>query len=123
MPRRFFRRTGGGQWAAPALEDAGGFPTDGRELADRIAATLGLAPGALEVVDVADGEPDPRTPPLLEDQNRQPPPPPPTPGRVEATALSAFVTANPDPATWTNAQLRDALIRLIRNELRRNGLA
>lgn len=36
--------------------------------------------------------------------------------------LHEFVRDNPDPDTWTNAELRQALIRLIRIELRRRGL-
>lgn len=41
----------------------------------------------------------------------------------DAAPLHTFVRDNPDPATWTNAELRQALIRLIRIELRRRGMA
>lgn len=40
-------------------------PDDGTAYADAIAADLGLLPGALRVVDVDDGQPDPRTGALL----------------------------------------------------------
>ena len=44
------------------------------------------------------------------------------PADDDAAPLHAFVQAHPDPATWTNAELRQALIRLIRIELRRRGM-
>ena len=44
------------------------------------------------------------------------------PADEDAPPLAAFVRDNPDPDQWTNAQLRLALIRLIRIELRRRRL-
>jgi hypothetical protein len=76
---RAYRVIATGQWAGPLLEDAG-FPDDGLERADRVAETLGLQPGALEVVD---SETDPRTGELLEDPNVPPPPGPPDPNPDE----------------------------------------
>ena len=51
-----------------------------------------------------------------------PPPQAPPPPDADATDLRDFAETNPDPATWTNTQLRVALLRLIRIELRRRGL-
>lgn len=42
--------------------------------------------------------------------------------QTRAGAMKAFVEANPDPSTWTTAQLRTGLEWLIRLELRRRGL-
>ena len=109
MIHRMFRNKDTGQWAAAVLSqesfvkperrttivreefrgqvyehdriDEVDVPDDGREYADRVAADLGLAPGALEVVDVVDGEPDPRVgvllapePPKVDEQPQEPEP-------------------------------------------------
>jgi hypothetical protein len=34
----------------------------------------------------------------------------------------AILTALPDPSLWTNAQLKEGVVRLLRLELRRRGL-
>ena len=94
-----------GAWLDDQLAD-GAFRDDGRAWADRVAVAHGLPAGELLVVDTADVDPRP----------------PREPEQPDITPLHAFVLANPDPATWTNAELRTALIRLIRIELRRRGL-
>lgn len=97
---RAYRVKETGQWCAPLLEDRTFFD-DGEERAARVAATLGLAPDALEVVDA---DADPRVPPLLEDPNVLPPEPDPgsRPPRPETVALTAVRGAS------TLAQLRAA---------------
>lgn len=94
------------------------FPIPDSQAIEEVATALGVAPATVTVV-VTDtpAAPTVTIPPAVQ------PAPAATPARVDATALQAFVTANPDPAAWTNAQLRDALIRLVRNELRRHGIA
>ena len=64
MARRMFRVIETGQWCGAVLSDAA-FADDGTEYADRVAEGLGLAAGALEVVDLADEDPDPRSGDLL----------------------------------------------------------
>ena len=51
-----------------------------------------------------------------------PTPPEREPEQPDLTPLYEFARDNPDPATWTNAELRMALIRLIRIELRSRRL-
>lgn len=63
MKHRLFQVIATGAWAAAALSDDH-FPAD--DYVDRIAASLGLAPGTMQVVDIDDGESDPRTGDLLE---------------------------------------------------------
>lgn len=89
MKHRMFRVVATGQWAAAVVSDET-FNDDGTEYADRLATDLGLATGALEVVEVVDGEPDPRLGDLL-----LPAPPPAESGEPEPAA----------PAMRTNLRL------------------
>lgn len=84
LKHRMFRVTATGEWAAAVLSDET-FPDDGTEYADRVAADLGLPAGAVEVVHIDDGAPDPRTGAL-----RLPVPPAPP---VEAPPEPAMLTA------------------------------
>lgn len=125
--KRYFQVVATGQWLGPVFQDATFAANSGTRMANRVAETFGMPAGSLLAIDTADDAPDPRTGTLLAETI--PPPPPPTEeqvrqqaDRTEAEALKTFVTANPDPATWTNAQLREALIRLVRSNLRRHGL-
>lgn len=58
--KTYYRVKATGQWCAPSYENGGADP-------DAIAETLGLQPGAVEAVEVEDG--DPRTGDLLTDPN------------------------------------------------------
>lgn len=129
MPRRYFRHTDG-RWAAAAY-DNDRFEDAGEDLAERVAASLGLAPGTLRVVDVTGTAPDPRTGTHLSEPIPEPVPPSQdeiddaardAADTTDTTTLHAFLEANPDPAAWTNAQLRDGLVRLIRANLRAHRL-
>ena len=125
--KRYFQVIATGQWLAPVFQDAA-FPLNsGQRMANRVAETFGMPAGSLLAIDDDDDSPDPRTGALLAEEI--PPPPPPTEDQVrqaadrtEAEVLKTLVTANPDPATWTNPQLREAVIRLVRSNLRRHGL-
>lgn len=90
MIYRSYRVKETGQWAAPLMTD-GRFPDDNGR-ADRVAATLGLPTGSLEVVDA---ESDPRTGELIEDPNvtPEPEPPAPDPQKILLAALAKEWTA------------------------------
>ena len=125
--KRYFQVVATGQWLGPVFQDVAFAANSGQRMANRVAETFGLPSGALIAIDTEDNAPDPRMGTLLAEVI--PPPPPPTEDelrlqadRTEGGALASFVAANPDPATWTNAQLREALIRLIRSTLRRHRL-
>jgi hypothetical protein len=78
---RVLRVKATGQWCGPAIT-ADRIPDD-TTYADRVAETLGLEPGSLEVVDA---EEDPRTGELLPDPNVTPEPTAPGPTADERQA-------------------------------------
>lgn len=64
MIHRMFQVIETGAWCAPVLSDEQ-FPDDGAAYATQVALDLGLPGDALRVVDLPDGEPDPRVGDLI----------------------------------------------------------
>lgn len=77
--KRAFQVIATNAWAGPLLEDAT-FHDDGKAYAERVAETLGLAPGSLRVVD---GDADPRTGVLVNDPNVTEATPAPQPSKLD----------------------------------------
>ena len=92
---RAYRVRATGQWCGPLMED-GHFADDGTERAFAMAATLGLPPGSLEVVD---SDTDPRTGTLIEDPNVTPPPVPAAPPPFSRLLAALAADPNLSPAT------------------------
>ena len=103
----YYRVRATGQWCG-----AGQSQAQDPDWFARYEQALGLTAGTIEEVEA---DADPRIAPLLVE-----PPDPPivTPDTDDLEVLVAL----PDPATWTNAQLKEGVVRLLRLELRRRGL-
>ena len=100
MATRYYRHTESGEWYEGSKRREGAFSGDGRLDADAIAAAQDWAPGTVEIVDVADGEPDPRRGGSFSDPPADPEPPSPDDVLVEELRSST-----------TLAALRAALLR------------